>query len=95
MAKKGTLTVDDMEGVDPKIQFLDVENMAQNELDNVCEGIVNITSKYYDDRTSSEAKPFIMHFNVSKYREDVGLLQSGIDSGSKFDNQHKYRMVMV
>ena len=75
-----------MEEVDPKIQVLDIKYMAQNELDNVCEGIVNISSKNDDDRTSCEAKAFTMHFNVSKYREDVGLLQRGIDSGSKSDN---------
>ena len=69
--------------------------MAEDEFTNVTEGMDEIHSSNNDQEKSCEAKVFAMHFNVSKCREDVGLLQSAADSASDSEIQHKDRMVMV
>ena len=75
-----------MQQVDCKIQILDVENMQQEELHNVCEGMDEINSENNDAKTTCETKLFKMQFHVSKCREEVGLLQSRVDSGSESKN---------
>ena len=59
-----------MQEVDHEIQILDVENMQQEELHNVCEGMDEINSENNDAKT----KMFTMQFHVTKCREEVGLL---------------------
>ena len=60
--------------------------MSKDELYNVCEGMDNIYCKEIDGKTSSDAKVFTMQFDVNKCREEIELLQSGVDGASKSDN---------
>ena len=75
-----------MQELDCKIQILNVENMPEEELHNVCEDIDDINSEKNDAKTSHETKMFTMQFHVSKCREEAGLLQSHVDSGSESEN---------
>ena len=81
-AKKRKLISDNVE-VNCKIQILDVENMERDELHNVCQDMNEIDATDNDEKSSTGAKVFTMQFNVNKCIEDVGLLQSGVDSASK------------
>ena len=60
--------------------------MQEEELHNICEGTDEINSENNDAKTSRETKMFTMQFHVSKCREEVGLLQSHVDSGSESEN---------
>ena len=87
-AKKRKLISDNVED-DHKTQILDVENMERDELHNVCQGMNEIDVTDNDEKSSTGAKVFTMQFNVNKCKEDIGLLQGGVDSPSKSENSSK------
>ena len=84
-AKKRKLISDNVE-VDHKIQILDVENMERDGLHNVHQGMNEIDATDNDEKSSTGAKIFTMQFNVYKCIVDVGLLQSGVDSGRESES---------
>ena len=76
---KRKIITEEREGPDAKIQVLHLETMAEDEFTNATEGMDEIHSSNNDQETC-EAKVFTKHFNVSKCREDVGLMQRAVDN---------------